>query len=287
VIDPKGCRLALCAILALAATSAAAGPYTVQQTAIQLALPNSGPRGAHDYHNGDRVLDVPLLWAAAATLRAPATVLADGASEQLPAGKVLPMQMLVEGNGVAIPAFCTPRRAGERFAERRASGVLGLAVVRSLIRGWTDRQTCLIDSDQDGRADLSLIVGDGSAEARTPRAIEPVPIEVAELVPISDQDRVTIVLSGTGRDWAEFTLNIVQQGHARNFDSISGHWGSSMRTTRVRLSPGRSQAVSIMGAAFWLTGVDKPSRAARILWETNVDTRLYAVVPDGLRVVSR
>jgi hypothetical protein len=154
---------------------------------------------------------------------------------------------------------------------------------RRAIRSATDRQLCLIDSDGDGRADQSLVVGDGPPALRTPRAIAPVAIDIADLVPISSNDRVQLKLTRVGRDWAELTLIILQEGHPRRFDEMSGPWGDSLRVSRVTQGgPG-----SIIGADFSLLTVDRDTRTARIEWPAGVDPRRFAVIPDRLDLVRR
>lgn len=276
---------ALAVALWLGVGAAMAGPMSVRQSAIQLAQPNSGPRGAQDYRVGDMVLDLPLFWANAATLRDEASVQTEEAPERLAAGTVLPMQMLAERGGAPLRAYCTPRRGAERAADR---GVLGALPnigwwVRRVVRSATDRQLCLIDSDGDGRADQSLVVGDGPPAMRTPRAIAPVAIDIADLVPISNNDRLQLQLTRVGRDWAELTLIIVQEGHPRRFDEMSGHWGNSLRVSRVTQGgPG-----SILGADFSLLTVDRDNRTARIEWPAGVDPRHIAIIPDRLDLVRR
>lgn len=276
---------ALAVALWFCAGAAMAGPMSVRQSAIQLALPNSGPRGVQDYRVGDMVLDLPLFWANAATLRGEANVQTDEALEHLAAGTVLPMQMLAESGGVPLRAYCTPRRGAERAADR---GVLGQLPalgwwVRRAVRAATDRQLCLIDSDGDGRADQSLVVGDGPPAMRTPHAIAPVAIDTADLVPISSDDRVQLQLTRVGRDWAELTLIILQEGDPRRFDEVSGHWGSSLRVSRVT----EGGPASILGADFSLLTVDRDNRTARIEWPAGVDPRQFAIIPDRLDLVTR
>jgi hypothetical protein len=279
----------LAGLLMSLAVPAVAGPYAVQTTAVQLAFPNSGPRVAQDYLVGDAILDVPLLWLSAATLRAPVAIAADGEAEFLPAGTVLPLHVLAEAGGSPVRAYCTPRRAAERAADRgMLRGLLGSGTLwRGLIRGATDRQLCLIDSDGDGGADQSVVVGDGSREARTPRTIPPVPIETADLVRVSDQDRLRIVVTRLGRrnDWADFELEIVQQGHKRVFDTFSGTWGSSSRVTRIPMGPESPGVASIAGADFSILSVDRANRSLRLQWAEGAEASRPVVIPDGLRVV--
>jgi hypothetical protein len=281
--------LSLCWSLLAAAAPAATEGYSVQSAAVQLALPNSGPRGVKDYRVGEAILELPLLWSAAATLREPATIEADGKSQQLDAGSVLPRQLLAARGTTPIAAYCTPRQAAERSAERGALGILlgGGSLWRKAIRSATDRQACLIDTDADGRADHSVIVGDGSPEARTPRPISPLALQVAELVPISGQDRLRIKLLRVSpkAGFAEFEIDIVQQGKERVFDVIGGPWGSASRVTRVDFKASGPAPVSMLGADFSLVALDGAERRARIEWLEGVERDRPVIIPDALHVV--
>ena len=228
-----------------------------------------------EYHAGDLVFDLPIRWATAATTSAPLTAQTDAAREQIAAGAVLPMQMLASSNGVEIKAYCTPRRAAERTAERGALGVLlgGGSLWRGLIRGATDRQTCFIDSDGDAQVDQSLLVGDGSPDARTPRPISPVKVQFMELVPVSSADRAQLYLTKIGRNWAEFTLRIVQQGHPRVFTEMSGSWGTSSKITRIKLKGSAEESASKV-------------RVLGPLLEARPDARSYNVAVSGKPTVT-
>lgn len=272
---------------------AAAGPLSAEAPAEQIVLPNSGPRVARSYHVGDAVLELPLRWASAATLGQAATIEVDGASEQLPAGTVLALQQLAEAGGPSVRAYCTPRRAAERATDRGLlAAPLFRLTLRPILRSSTDRQLCLIDSDGDGRADRGLVVGDGSPEARTPHGIAPVPLDVADLVPSSGQDRVRIVLTRVHSrgEWAEFEIQIQQQGHNRFFETIGGPWGSSTRVSRVAIaakSPGAPTEASILGADFAILAIDPQGRSARIQWPDAADANRSVTIPDGLRIIYR
>ncbi|HEY5711456.1 MAG TPA: hypothetical protein VIT38_06140 [Allosphingosinicella sp.] len=286
VFTAMACAIATLAAFCLGAGSASAGSTSVRQSAIQLALSNSGPRGAHDFRVGEMVLDIPLLWANAATLREEVSVQTDEGIARLAVGTVLPTQMLAESGGAPFRAYCTPRRAAERSSDRGIGGALPALgwFARRLIRSATDRQLCLVDSDLDGRADQSIVVGDGPPEARTPRAIAPVAMDIGDLIPISGNNRVQIELTKVGRDSAELTLHIVQEGQRRVFSEVSGQWGRSSRVTRIRLDHGTVRQTNIFGAEFTLLAVDQGNRNARIGWPENADPREFAIVPDALDV---
>jgi hypothetical protein len=290
-------RNAIAAVLAvsgLAAPVAAAdapGEYRVRRDAVQLALPNRGVEGTRTHNVREFVLDVPLLWAAAATLREPARIEADGETQELPIGTVLPLQMIGPAGVDPIAAYCTPRRAAERAAERGIAGALlgGGSLWRGMIRRATDRQACLIDTDRDGRVDSSVIVGEGSPEARRPRPTAPAAVEVAALQPIGEQDRLRIKLVRVDRRgrWADFELEIEQQGHRRRFDLIGGSWGSSNRQARILTGGDVVQPGDMVGTLFHVLAVDPAARTAQIRWSDKRDVDLPVVIPDSLRIVTR
>jgi len=272
------------------AGSAHAAPLAARSPAVQLALPNSGPRVERTYQLGNAILDLPIVWASAATLGSAATIDVDGTSVQLPGGSILALQVLTEDGGPSVQAYCTARRAAERVTDRGLlAAPLWRLVLRPVLRSSTDRQLCLVDSDRDGRADQGLVIGDGSAEARTPHAIAPVPLEIADLVPISNQDRVRIVLTRVDRHgaWAEFEIEIKQQGHDRVFDTISGAWGGASRMNRITIGPTPPTEASIIGADFLILAVDGSARSVRIGWPDKADRTRYVAIPDALRIVYR
>ena len=282
--------LGICAASIACSGPAQAGPLSPKSVALQVVLPNTGPRVTQTYRVGEAILDLPLHWPAAATLGAAATIDLDGESAQLPAGTVLPFQPLSEADGSSIGAYCTPRRAAERATD---SGFLAAPlfrmVLRPILRSATDRQLCLIDSDADGRADLGLVVGDGSPAARTPHPIAPVPLAIGEMVPSSGADRVRIVLTrvqSRGR-WAEFEIRIEQQGGDRNFTDIAGQWGSSTKITRMMMDAQPPDGTSILGADFVILGVDPRARSVQIRWPDAADRSVLVAIPDALQIVYR
>jgi hypothetical protein len=289
-----GFAAALTAAFASAPAPSAAdtgGEYRVQVAAVQLALPNRAERAPRTIRVGETILDVPLLWAVAATLREPARIEADGQVQELPAGTVLPMQVIGPERGERVAAFCTPRRAAERAADRGVLGVLlgGGSLWRGMIRRATDRQACLIDADGDGRAESSVILGDGSPAARRPRAVAPVAVETAELQPIGPEDRLRLKLTRVARrgGWADVELDIEQQGHRRSFDEISGPWGRSLRITRIPLVAAEPRTTSIVGAAFRIAAIDGTARTASIEWSDKPADDTAILIPDALRIVIR
>lgn len=267
------------------------GEYRARAPAVQLALPNRVAEGSRTHNLHDVILDAPLLWAATATLREPVQVVADGATQELPAGTVLPMQLIGPADAQPIVAFCTPRRPSERAADR---GVLGAVfdsgtLVRGIIRRATNRQVCLIDNDGDGDAESSVIIGDGSPAARRPREVAGAAYDFAELQPVGAEDRLRIKLQRIDRRgrWAEFELQIEQQGDRRRFDVLSGAWGSSNRITRVPVGADGEHSAHIVSTMFSVTAIDGTARTAEIAWSNSAPRDVPIVIPDRLQYIVR
>ena len=117
----------------------------------------------------------------------------------------------------------------------------------------------------------------------------PAAFEVAELQPIGPQDRLRIKLIRVDRRgrWAEFELQIEQQGDLRSFDVMSGPWGSTNRITRVPAGSDAQLTGNIAGTLFSLVAVDGAARTAEIRWSDKPARDLPVVIPDALRVVVR
>lgn len=276
----KSLRLAGVAGAFCAAAMPAAAQYRPAAAATQLAMPNAVPTEDRTYSKDEALLDLPLLWARAATLQEAVTVDADGNRQQLAAGTVLGAQRLVSASGVdVLRAFCTPRRASERAFDRQRQNA---SLARALLRGATDRQLCLVDSDRDGRFDQSLLVNAGPPEARVPRPMAPVAMTVAELVPISARDRIWVQLVGVDRRGASLTIvvHVQQQGHDRAFSRFGGRWGEVEARMRLRLNPTGPTDINILGVTMHVSAVDGAARTVRLRWTGHQDLARAIVVPD-------
>lgn len=271
------------------ASEVEAPPMKVARESAQLAYPNSAPRGEQTYHQGAVILTAPLMWEVGARLPQATTIHAGEDSENIPSGSVLQGMMLTETAAHRDEmAYCTPRNAAERKADSGVLGALlgGGSLWRSAIRGATDRQYCLIDSDDDGVADHSVELHAGSAAARTPVAIAPVTLDRGRMIPISDgDDRVQITLldvSSKGTS-AKFRIDIIQQGRGRAFDTIGG----TRRVTFVDTKHGLPARADIFHTLFDVVSLDGAGRTAVIRWPDDVDTKAVVPIEDGLHLVMR
>jgi hypothetical protein len=185
-------------------------------------------------------------------------------------------------------AYCTPRHAAERKADGGMLGAMlgGGSLWRGLIKSATDRQYCLIDSDDDGMADHSVELNAGSPAARTPVAIAPVRLDRDKMIPISDNDdHVQIKLnqvSSKGKS-ASFRIEVIQQGNGRVFDSI----GDTHRITWVEAKHGLPARINVFETKFDVVSIDGASRTIVVKWPDDVDSKETVPITDGLRVYTR
>lgn len=204
----------------------------------------------------------------------------------LPAGSVLQGVMLtIAATHHDEMAYCTPRNAAERKADGGVLGAMlgGGSLWRGMIRSATDRQYCLIDSDDDGMADHSVELNAGSPAARTPVAIAPVKLNRDKLIPISDDDdHVLIKVDGVSSNGkaVRFRLEVIQQGKGRVFTSI----GSTNRLTWVKADHGLPARASIFETKFDVVSIDGANHTAVITWPTDVDLKEVVPIEDGLHV---
>jgi hypothetical protein len=271
------------------ASEAEAPPVKVARASPQLAYPNSAPRGTQTYHRGEVIMTVPLMWEIGAKLPQATTIHAGDDSEDIAAGSVLQGVMLTESASHRDEmAYCTPRKAAERKADSGMLGALlgGGSLWRGAIRGATDRQYCLIDSDDDGIADHSVELHAGSQTARTPIAIAPVQLGRDRMIPISEHDDcieiVLVDVSANGSS-AKFRINVIQQGADRVFDTI----GQTPRLTYVTAKKGLPARTDIFHALFDVVSIDGTGRTAVVKWPDDVDAKAIVPIDDGLHIVMR
>jgi hypothetical protein len=270
------------------AQSLPAGELDMLKPADQLILPNASPRIERTYAKGVAILATPIMWRSGATLAEDVTITAGTESRALKRGAVLQGALLTDKTRVQrINAYCTPRIAAERKADKGVAGVLlgGGSLWRGLIKSATDGQFCLIDADRDGIAEASVLINAGPPAARFAVRIANVRLTPQTMLPISSGDEVRIVLTGvsTKNKDATFRLDIVQQGETRVFDTA----GPTRRITKVDVKNGLPARDTIYGAPFDIIGIDGAAQTVSIRWPQDVDTVTPIIVDDGLRVVVR
>lgn len=271
---------------AVVADEIAPPPVKIAHAAAQVAYPNGAPRVTQTYHQGEVIMTAPLMWEIGARLPQETTISAGEDRTTLSAGSVLQGVMLtITATHRDEMAYCTPRNAAERKADGGVLGAMlgGGSLWRGMIRSATDRQYCLIDSDDDGMADHSVELNAGSSAARTPVAIAPVRLDRDKLIPISDNDDHVLIkvdsVSSNGKS-VRFRLEVIQQGKGRVFTSI----GSTNRLTWVEAKHGLPARTSIFETKFDVVSIDGASRTAVITWPTDVDLKEVVPIDDGLHV---
>ncbi len=297
IFDGRRVRTSMLAVAAGMLVAATPPPlpaeYIILAPAVQIAMPNRIAPDERSYRKGEAVVDVPLLWRDAIRLDKDLDLTVDGSPEKVKAGTALPLHLVGAGiYGKPTPAYCTPRRAAENKSEKGALGILlgGGSLWRGVIRGATDRQLCLIDSDGDAQLDQWLLVGDGSDAARRPNAMPALAFTPQNNVPIGDKDRYTIFFngaSGSGK-WAEFRLELMQQGGTRRFDTMSGPYGSFNRLERRSRPLAQWPLLTTAhGADFTIVSTDDGGKAARLVGHGSSDPDRQIEIPDAYRVSVR
>lgn len=273
----------MCSLPASALAQLAPSEVRLVSEARQVAFPNSGPRGESTHNEGDVVLKVPLLWESGAVTLDPATISADEERVAIVVGSVLQAVVLEDKSRQRFGAYCTQRRAAERSADSGVMGaMLGSGVLwRHAIRSATDRQLCLIDADDDGIADQSVLLNAGSPLARTPVNIPSVRLNRQTMIPISGGDWLQIKLADVSRNGrsVQIVLDIFQQGKPRAFDSFDG----TTKSTHVSLRSA-PQSLEIVRARFEVLSASGPDRTLTIRWPSEVDVKAMLQIPDAVQI---
>jgi hypothetical protein len=245
-----------------------------------LVVPLSAGDTRH-LHEGDAVLDVPLRWRSAAVLTQTVEVAADDRRATLREGQSLAETRLQfdDPKFAQAAAFCVPRVADPL----RKNPLLGMGVIGSMLaRSTTDSQFCVIDANRDGLVDYSVLINAGSTVARTPVAINPIPYKLEPGAAVGEGDTFKIIYGGG----YYFEMAIIQQGHARRFDTLTfgGPSGKDRyrKILRVVKMPDGSVQVAAPGVVFNAKNLDKASKSIDVEWPAV--TRLIALpIPDVVR----
>lgn len=284
-----GMMLTCSAIATAKDAPAPTGDFDVVREAQQVAYVNTAPTGDRVYTEGETILDTPLLWEAGARLIAPLTIAADTETISLNAGDILQAVMLGKAGGaVRTQAYCTQRKAAERKAD---SGVLGAmlgggSLWRSMLRAASDKQFCLLDANDDGIAEQSVMIHAGTPAARTPATIAPVTLDRQTKLPVSGENALRITINRVAKNGssASFYLDVVQQGKSRTFTTF----GDTARLTAISLKKAdEAHIVEMVGTRFEIVSVNGPARQATIRWPQDRDANAFVPIPDGLRIVTR
>jgi hypothetical protein len=229
----------------------------------------------------DDVLNVPLRWEKAAVLSQAVDVAADDRRVSLTKGQALVETRLQfdDQKFSQAGAFCVPRVADPI----RKNGLLALGMIGSMLaRSTTDGQLCLVDVDRDGVADHSVLVNAGSPAARAPVPITATPYVLTPGAAVSEGDFFRIFYRGG----SYFEMGIVQQGHARRFDTLTFKGPSGKENYRKGLRvvkmPDGSVRVPVPGVVFTASNYDKASDSIEIVWPT-VTQAVALPIPDVIK----
>jgi hypothetical protein len=230
---------------------------------------------------GDAVLDVPLRWERAAVLNQAVEVAADDRRLTLKQGQALAETRLQfdDARFAQVASFCVPRVADPL----RKNPMLGLGIIGSaLARSTTDSQFCLVDADRDGSADHSVLVNGGSPAARIPVRVVATPYTLTPGATVGEGDFFKIFYRGG----SYFEMAIVQQGHARRFDTLtfkgpSGkeHYRKGLRIVKM---PDATIRVPVPGATFTARNYDKTSDSIEVVWPA-VALPIAYPIPDVIK----
>ena len=229
---------------------------------------------------GDTVFTFPLRWEQAAILSKDVEARADAQADLIKKGQAIVRTRLKFDSPEFSRArsFCVPRKAAP-VDDRLAGALLG-SLGMKLVRSGTDGQFCLIDRDNDGQLDHSVLVNDGSPAARMPVQMAPISYELAVNVPVSEGDSLRILY----RDKYRFELEIVQQDEVRHFDSFSVNTSAGrreyLRQARSVKTPDGSFAITVPGVELSAASYDKASKSAAVRWPATKNATVMPVPED-------
>jgi hypothetical protein len=264
----------LCCFAAVGLLIAAQNQYTAKaedavskkpKKSDQIGLfyqPNNADAGTGVFRPGNVVISRPALWGLSAQPTSRAIVKTSAGDIAIETGTIMPATLVsgMPGSASDTLVYCTVSEAPERVV---ATGLLGM-LSSKILDSLTDGQKCLMDKDDDGRADHAFLLNAGSREDRLPRAIEPQELNVAELREAGAGDLVSITLTKSKN--IEFVIDIEHRGESMKFDSIIGPKNKVKYTKRVSVGKNQTFPInfSVYGAKFQILAFDPQTRSATI-----------------------
>ncbi|WP_284124818.1 hypothetical protein [Parerythrobacter aestuarii] len=274
-------------LLSLAVLAAPTVPASAEDTpkwieSPVIFMPADVEAGERLVTEGEIIVDVPLRWAFAGKLEQDVTVIAAGEEVVLKAGEVLPQVMVpVPGSGAAGRILlCTRSKV---VFKREGIGFIA-KLVDDLRDSLSDAQRCVEDTDNDGKVDRALVLGEGKEEIPA-EPIEPVGFKLttAEVIP-GDEDKVTLTLVSVGNKRSSLALNIIQLGAARQFDTmVSGRFYTRQMPT-FQHKDGLPATLNAFGIGVRLLEADKKGNNAKLSWSGQAREGEYAVIPRTTKV---
>jgi len=221
---------------------------------------------------------VPLRWPKAAVIEQAVQLSADDRRVNLNVGDVLAQTRLQfdDQSLAGATSFCVPRLADPNKA---TGGLLGGMLARSM----TDAQFCIVDRDNNGTADMSVMINGGSPAARTPVAITPIRYRADYGVEVGRGDYAQLTYRG-GR---KFELEIFEQGSKRRFDTLTTTGNLGRETfgnliRRTKLGDG-SEIYVVPSGTLHLRTYDASTGSITVDWEPRKRLKLLPV-PDEIQV---
>ena len=235
-------------------------------------VPNAGQQGVRVVGPGDEILRQPILWGVAAKIGSEVRFATSEGDVSIPAGTVLPAVSISDRQGFrdSSIAYCTNVPSLKQKGVG-LMGILGPALVRSL----SDGRKCLVDEDGDGFAERGFLLDDGTLADRTPRAITPVALNVAEMVEVGSGNYVSILVRKGVRP--SFHIVIYQNGKRMDFDSISTGKGTVRREQSIDKNAAYPFLYEIYGAQFEIRSFDPRTGNITIAWPTDIIARRMPV----------
>ncbi len=260
----------------------AAAQSTWWEESPQVVRVNSGPRGEVTYRKGDDLVRLPLLWGNAAQIEAPVTFDFAGEKETIPANATLPLvQFRANGQQASTrKIYCTRSRITERI---KSGGLMGI-LQSKLINSLSDTQKCLEDTDNDGKLDRTLIIGEGDNDFTIGGPIAPLSFKTLGLAPIDGNgDYLELNLISVGKNKVQIWLGITRQGKALQFQRISSGGITSQRFTTLKTDGAGTNSFQIFGVRMDIVSIDPVAKTATIKWPDDAPQDLVLAVPIDVR----
>jgi hypothetical protein len=248
-----------------------------------VVLVNSGPRGEVTYRKGDDLLQLPLLWGDAARIEAPVTFDFAGKQETVPANSTLPLVRFRQfGQGTATRSiYCTRSRITERLKSGGLVGIMTSKIMNSL----KDSQKCLEDTDNDGKFDRTLIIGEGDNDFKIGASIEPVSFVPMSLSQIEGEgDYLKLELTGVSKDKVFVGLRIKRNNEDLFFVDISSGGFYGRNRTPIKFDGSSEKRIEIFGIQFDVIAIDVASKTVKIRWPNGAQKDRLLTIPIDVRM---
>jgi hypothetical protein len=256
-------------LAAQAATPVLAEPKLLEvESRFAVVEPHEG--GSRTILTGEMILEIPMRWRQGATLAGPVSRQFGKRSFAVAAGDVMARTQVAypQAGFEQAMTFCLPRAT-----------YVGNPLSRAVWRSTTDGQFCVIDRDNDGSIDHSMLLNTGEPAERQPQPLAAIRYTLEAGPKVGPGDRFKVHFNGG----ANFQLSMEQGGTEQPFaffryEDARGRHGFAS-TIKGRKQPDGTFLVELPGRSFVLSEVDKTARTARISWQPVTETSVIPV-PD-------